>query len=244
MLVDHQIGSPMFDPTVFTLTTVQPRNLAGATIDRVLRAPMIFHLFCDEHRIDLLANMQDGRLLELSEIVALAGSCRLPLKEMRKVEARQPKPVRTKTSSLESFRGSAKTSKAIPYVIGQNAATRLRYIVQYIGWLADRRIQRLGASHPMRAPLLLAKEATVQGFIARIPTDKTHSNKRSSVHRRKALDEAAQVRLWQVTNIHSHENPWRGRHVRARTVVRRLRRSHVVTATPLDRRSPQLIEAA
>lgn len=216
MLVDHQIGSPMFDPTVFTLTTFRTRDRASNTIEGVLRALKIFHLFCDEHQIDLLANMQDGRLLELGDIDALARLCRLPMKEMQQVEARPSKPVRTKTSSLESFRGSSKASKAIPHVIGKYAATRLRYIVQYIGWLADRRIQHLGASHPMRAPLLLAKEATVRGLVARIPSDKGRGNKRSSAHRRKALDEAAQERLWQVIDMHSRENPWRGRHVRAR----------------------------
>lgn len=217
MLVDHQIGSPMFDPTVFTLTTFRTRDRASNTIEGMLRALKIFHLFCDDHQIDLLANMQDGRLLELGDIDALARLCRLPMEAVeRSVEARPSKPVRTKTSSLESYRSSAKASTAIPHVMGRYAATRLRYIVQYIGWLADRRIQHLGASHPMRAPLLLAKEATVGWLVARLPTDKTRGKGRNSAHRRQALDEAAQNRLWQVIDRHSQENPWEGRHVRAR----------------------------
>lgn len=217
MLVDRQIGSPMFDPTVFTLTEFRTRDRASATIEQVLRGLMVFYLFCDAHQIDLLENMQDGRLLELGEVDALARLCRLPMKEVeRQVEVRSSKQIWTMTSSLESYRGSSKASKAIPYVSGDSAAIRIRYIAQYIGWLADRRIQHLGASHPMRAPLLLAKDATVRGLAARIPTDKTRSKKRSSAQKRMALDEAAQDRLWQVIDMNSRENPWEGRHARAR----------------------------
>lgn len=217
MLVDRQIGSPMFDPTVFTLTEFRTRDRASATIEQVPRALMVFYLFCDVHQIDLLAHMRDGRLLELGEIEALARLCRLPMKEVeRQVQARSSTQIRTTTSSLEGYRGSSKVSKAIPHVASDSAAIRLHYIAQYIGWLADRRIRHLGATHPIRAPLLLAKDAAVRGLVARIPTGKTCSKKRSSAQRRMALDEATQDRFWQVTDMNSQENPWEGRHARAR----------------------------
>lgn len=253
MLVDRQTGSPLFDPTVFTLTEFRMCNRASATIEQVLRALMLFHLFCDKHQIDLLANMRDGRLLELGDIDALARLCRLPMTEVeRPVEARPSQPVRMKTSSLESYRASSKASKAIPHVIGHHGATRLRYIARYIGWLADRRIRHLGASHPMCAPLRLAKDLTVQGLLTRIPTDKKRCKKRNGAHRRKALDEAAQERLWQVIARHSQENPWKGRHVRARNdlIVRwfmglGIRRGELlgIRVTDVDFRTNQVVIA-
>jgi len=52
----------------------------------------------------------------------------------------------------------------------------------------------------------------VSGLAARIPTGKG----RNKTYGRRALDAAGQERLWQLVDIDSPENPWEGRHARAR----------------------------
>jgi integrase len=88
----------------------------------------------------------------------------------------------------------------------------MRYIRQFVGWLADRRILSLSARHPSHAALLHTKEIVESGLNARIPTGKG----RNKVSARKALDEAAQGLLWRIIDVDSRENPWEGRHARVR----------------------------
>lgn len=209
LLVDRRTGMPLFDPTVFTLTEFRARNRASATIEQVLRALKVFVLFCDTHQIDLTGRMLDGQLLELGELDALAKLCRLPMSEIESVtDAYTTQPYAV--VSLEAYRGKARES--LPEVDGDSAGVRMRYIRQFIGWLADRRILSLGAQHPSRAALLRTKEIIESGLNARIPTGKG----RNKVGSRKALDEAAQDLLWKIIAVDSPRNPWEGRHARVR----------------------------
>ncbi|WP_075793715.1 tyrosine-type recombinase/integrase [Massilia putida] len=209
LLVDRRTGMPLFDPTVFTLTEFRARNRASATIEQVLRALKVFVLFCEAHQIDLTSRMLDGQLLGLGELDALAKLCRLPMSEIESridADTTQPRAV----ISLESYR--AKARAGLPEVDVDSAGVRMRYIRQFIGWLADRRILSLSARHPSRAALLQTKEIVESGLNARIPTGKG----RNKVSGRKALDEAAQGLLWRIIDVDSPENPWEGRHARVR----------------------------
>ncbi|OWY27786.1 tyrosine-type recombinase/integrase [Herbaspirillum robiniae] len=210
ILVEVGTGMPLFDPTVFTLTEYRARNRASATIEQVLRAVKVFLLFCDRHGIDLDKRMLEGRLLELGELDALAQFCRFPMSDIEtQVEAAATVSKRAVTS-LESFRVKAK--KSFQEVAGDSAAVRLRYIRQFIRWLADRRLLGLSAYHPSRETLFNACETTVSGLAARIPAGKS----RNSARGRRAIGEAAQARLWEIVDPRSAENPWEGQHARIR----------------------------
>ncbi|HKT99652.1 MAG TPA: site-specific integrase [Paraburkholderia sp.] len=210
LLVDRRTGTPLFDPTVFALTEFRARNRASATIEQVLRALKVFILFCDMHRIDLSERMLDGQLLQLGELDALAQLCRLPMSEIESKIDADTTELHPAVHSLESYR--AKTRNARPEVDSESAGVRIRYIRQFIGWLADRRLLSLSARHSSRAALLGTKEIVVSGLTARIPSGRGR-NKASS---RKALDEAAQEHLWQIIDVDSTENPWEGQHARVR----------------------------
>lgn len=211
-LVDRRSGIPLFDTTVFTMTEFRSRNRASATIEQVLRALKVFVLFCDLHEIVLIERMQQGRLLELGEIDALVQLCRLPMPE---IEAQIDNTGSAKSAravvSLEAYRARAKEARL--EVAGDSAGVRVRYIRQFIGWLADRHLLCLSAQHPNRAALFSAKEIVVHGLTARTPTGK---GRNKANHDRRALDEAAQERLWQIIDVNSPENPWEGKHIRAR----------------------------
>ena len=208
LLIDLRTGVPLFDSTVFALTEFRTRNLASATIEQMLRALKVFLLFCEKHEIDLAERMLDGQLLQLGELDALAQLCRLPMSDIQAlVDSSSPVHGRT-VLPLESYR--AKVRKAIPEIV--DPGTRIRYIRRFIGWLADRRLLSMGGLHPSRTVLLSTKDIVVSGLTARIPIDKG----RNKANRHKALDEAAQKRLWQITGVNLPENPWQGRHARLR----------------------------
>ena len=210
LLVDVGTGVPLFDPTVFTLSEFRARNRASSTIEQVLRALTVFLFFCDKHRIDLASRMLEGQLLELGELDALVQLCRLPISDIEaQVDASPTAPERT-VVSIEHYR--VRANRALSEVAGHSAAVRIRYIRQFISWLADRRLLSLSARHPSRAALLSARDIVVAGLAARVPA----GNSRNKTHGRRALDDAAQERLWQIVDVNSTDNPWEGRHARLR----------------------------
>ncbi|MFM0669472.1 tyrosine-type recombinase/integrase [Paraburkholderia sediminicola] len=210
LLVDVGTGIPLFDPTVFVLSEFRARNRANTTIEQVLRALKVFVLFCDRNQIDLTKRMLDGRLFELGELDALVRTCRFPLADIEahvdgiSIAARRP------TVSLENYR--IRTKRAPQEVAGDSAGVRVRYIRQFIRWLTDRCLLSLGARHASRAALVYARDIVLAGLTARIPVGKSRNGTRG----RKALDEVAQKRLWQIIDINSPENPWKGRHAKLR----------------------------
>lgn len=210
LLVDVRTGVPLFDPTVFVLTEFRTRNRASATIEQVLRALKVLLLFCDMHRIDLARRMLEGQLLELGELDALVQLCRLPMSDIEALVDACPTAGGRTVASLENYR--ARTNRGFPEVAGDSAAVRIRYIRQFIGWLADRCLLSLSARHSSRAALLNARDIVVSGLTARVPTGKG----RNKTHSRRALDDAAQERLWKIVDVNSPENPWEGRHAKVR----------------------------
>jgi integrase len=210
LLIDVSTGMPLFDPTVFVISEFRARNRASATIEQVLRALKVYLLFCDKHRIDLAQRMVEGRLLELGELDALVQLCRLPVSDIEAQVDACPTAIGRAAVSIESYR--ARANRGLLEVAGDSAGVRIRYIRQFIGWLVDRRLLSLSARHPSRAALLNARDIVVSGLSARIPTGKG----RNKTYGRRALDAAAQERLWQVVDINSPVNPWEGRHARVR----------------------------
>ncbi|MCA8277333.1 site-specific integrase [Burkholderia sp. AU30280] len=210
LLIDVRTGVPLFDPTVFVLSEFRARNRASATIEQVLRALKVFLLFCDKHRIDLATRMLEGQLLDLGELDALVQMCRLPMSDIEAQVDACPTAAERAAVSIERYR--ARANRSLPEVAGDSAGVRIRYIRQFIGWLADRRLLSLSARHPSRAALLSARDIVVAGLAARVPT----GNNRNKTHGRRALDDAAQERLWQIVDVNSPDNPWEGRHARLR----------------------------
>ncbi|MBR8304697.1 MULTISPECIES: tyrosine-type recombinase/integrase [Burkholderia cepacia complex] len=211
ILVRVSSGVPLFDPTVFTLSQIRARNRASGTIEVVLRALMVLQLFCDQHQIDLTDRMRAGQLLEMGELDALVRLCRLP---MSAIVARGDRNITTghrrAPVTLEGYR--ARATNGIEEVASDFAGVRIRYIRNFIEWLTDRLLLSMDVQHPTRATLLDAKKLVVSGLTARISSAKGRNNARS----RRALDELAQERLWNVIEVRSTQNPWEGRHAKVR----------------------------
>ena len=71
LLLSKETGLPLWDPTLFILTTLRAANLAANTLAQAARAVMVAHQIFDFLDIDLNDRMLKGRLLTLGEIEAL-----------------------------------------------------------------------------------------------------------------------------------------------------------------------------
>lgn len=208
MLLNACTGLPLFDATAYILSEVRGRNRASATIEAVLRSLKVFQLFCDHYRISLAERMLSGQLLEMGELDALARLCRLPMSEIDLQIG--PRLIGCRCAP---FRDQQVRGKYVaPEVASDAAGVRIRYIRDFIDWLADRRILSVAANHPTCEGLRAAKATVVSRLTARMPSGKGRNKARS----RKALDDIAQDRLWQIIHVDSPENPWEGRHPRVR----------------------------
>lgn len=214
LLTDVSSGLPLFDPTVFVVSEYRARNRSNATIDQVLRALKVLLLFCRARNIDLQERMLEGELLDLGEVDDLVAVCRYPMAEVEaliSVNSSAKRPQKTgSVISLERFR--MRQSKGPAQIAGDSAALRIRYIRQYIEWLANRSILGRRERNRCRETLICARDAVTEALDARVPSGKSLNGGQE----RLALDESDQTRLWQIIEFSSSENPWKGSHARMR----------------------------
>lgn len=71
-VLDSTTGLPIWDPTLFILTTVRAANLSASTIDSVARSVMALHQILDHLSIDLHVRFSQLRVLDVGEVDAIA----------------------------------------------------------------------------------------------------------------------------------------------------------------------------
>ena len=208
------LGCRFFDPTVFVVSEFRARNRSNATIDQVLRALEVLLVFCRARDIDLNERMLKGELLHLGEVDELVATCRYPMADLEPLisaNSRVTTPRKTEAViSLERFR--KRQSKVPAQIAGDSAALRIRYIRQYIEWLANRSILAKSDKHRFRELLICARDTITDALDARVPSGKSLNGGKE----RLALDDRDQARLWKIIEPNSSENPWKGSHSRVR----------------------------
>lgn len=215
LLVDRAAGVPLFEPTLFALTELRAKNRATATIEQALRAVMILYRCLDTLGIDLPARLGQGQLLDLGEIEQLAHFCRLPVDALDEVDTTSTRRNRiAKVGSYESVRMRSSAAAKVE-VHPSTAAIRLGYIRDYIQWLATDRLLKMQREHPAHAVLTNEMEVVLRVLDQRMPS----SGKRNFVGEREGLSPEALVRLKQVIDPSSADNPWTGAHARERNAL-------------------------
>jgi integrase len=214
MLVDA-CGQPVFEPTVYSLTELRVRNRATNTIDNTLRALLVFCLFLDLRKIDLKKRLEAAQLLSLGEVEDLVRLCRLPVERLTLMldDTRTTLPV-APAVSLEKHRRRLRAESPTE-IVPASAATRLRDIRNYVGWLVANRSSRPGADDAYRSALESAREFVVGAIEARLPS----GDSRGSLGHREGLDPEVVARMLQVIDPRSTENPWRDQHSQYRNAL-------------------------
>lgn len=175
---------------------------------------MVLQRFLDALGIDLQARVGQGRLLELGEIDDLARFCRLPLAVLdRELAARSPASGAQRL--LIGERVWMRAAAAQPEVDTNSAAIRLRYIRDYLRWLATDGLLRLPRGEAAHSALLAEMDVVLRVLGERIPSIRN----RNPVRARQGLDPEAQERLEQVIDPQSIGNPWVGVHARERNAL-------------------------
>lgn len=204
-------GAPVWGATLFTLTELRARNRSSSTIENALNALIVLQLFVEQREIDLQKRMAVGALFRLDEVEDLVRTCRLSLAEIRQAASQQQRRLNAVKLSLERFRsrGSAPTSKElVPALV----ATRLRYIRDYLNWLAVNRMSRLDAASAERSVLSESARLLFQAIEARLPL----VTSRDHLTAREGLEPEVVAELLRITACDCSDNPWFEEHARRR----------------------------
>ena len=216
LLVNALDGQPLYWPTIYSLTELRARNRASNTISHSLRSILFFHLFLDLRQIDLYARIQAGQLLALSEIEDLVRLSRLPVERvtaMTPLNSGETQKFRV-VSLAEKRRVRLPTDHSIE-IDPTSVGNRLRYIRDFIGWLATERLLRLGTNAESKTQLEVSIKRVISAIDARLPAPKTAG----SFGQREGLEPEVATRLFQVIDPESQDNPWKNRHARERNAL-------------------------
>lgn len=210
LLLSKETGIPLWDATLFILTTLRATNLAANTLEQAARAVMVAHQIFSYLSIDLNDRMLKGRLLSLGEIEALVKFAALRQEELDSLLETQT--TQTKTAQVVSFKKMARRAVSkMPKVVNSETKTiRLIYIRNYIEWLVSGRRLKLDVQHKHYEALNEAARVVVGSINARMPEQGYKSSSRQGV------SSEVRARILEVIKPDSPDNPWKNKHVRAR----------------------------
>lgn len=219
-------GVPLFAPTLFISTEVRARSRSANTMEQALRAIMALYHHCHSVGIDIEERIRSGEMLTIAEIDGLTDTVRCPISEQKSV---RHTPTNSRFSALALERARV---RLVPHrglaVDPQTAATRLRYIRQYVGWLSLIHLSRLSAHSELRPRYHSARTALLDGISARIPGHNDRSN-------REGLSQPAINELMRVIGLDCPDNPW------GQAIARRRNRLIVLTLYHLGLRAGELL---
>lgn len=210
ILIDTRVGTPVFAPTVYSLTQLRGRNFATNTIELGLRHIMVFLLFLEQREINLEERFSEGRILDLAEIESLVNTCKMRVADI----VSTPSVVNAKPTRIASFEHYRMRPAPLgPEVVdGSSAASRMRGIVDYLSWLATGELLKFPAGSPEFLALEAKRQLVIEMLKARIP----ESSSRNVLDARMGLAPEAGARLFAVIAKNSSENPWSGQFTRCR----------------------------
>lgn len=212
MLCSKATGLPLFEPTLYALTELRARNRASATLQQALRSIMVLYLALERLGVDLDDRLRDLKLLEPGEIDEIIRFCRLPLSALAP-EEKLTALIAPKVMSLEKIRMGS-TPGPCEEVSQDTAAIRLHYARGYLKWRLDNQLLKLSGTRNREAQAALSAtgELALRTLENRSPALHSHQN----VGQRQGLAKEALMRLRQVIDPNSDENPWKGRYARDR----------------------------
>lgn len=201
-------GLPVHEATLF-LARFRTRGRAANTIHIVCRVLALFYRWLHKVEIDLLARLRQGQFLTNPELYRLADTVQYratDLPEDDEVDGTKPQVI-----DLNTVRAKRSRVRQTPQSVGvANQATRLRYIAQYLTFLANYVAVTLPAER--RARLEADAKFGVTLFTEQVPK----VSHRTTLGARQGLSKEEQDRLLAVVRPDSPENPWGRGFVRQR----------------------------
>lgn len=214
VLTSRLTGHPLFSPTLFVLNEMRSLGRASQTLLQATRSVKVGLQILEHLEVDLSARFADGRVMELGEIESLVRKCWLRQESIDQLLPLSQSLVSggPKVVSLEKARMRALPADDELLVDSDTVGIRLLYIRNYIAWLARGKLLSLSHKHPSHQALLASSQLVIDALSQRIPSD----SGRNALGRRQAMTKEEVVRMLDVIDPASPENPWKNHHVRVR----------------------------
>jgi len=192
--------------------------------------------------IDLLPRLRQGQFLTAQELNRLVDATQYRLCDLSDEEADERGSTIVIDIKRIRFRRKSKVEEVKSVGVGTQA-TRLRYIADYLGFLATYTGATLSSS--LRKDLEIESGRALEAFRAQIPP----VSKRAKLGAREGLSKSDQDRLVKLIDPDAHDNPWERGFVRQRNwlivvllLATGMRRGELLglQIRDLDQRSPKL----
>lgn len=201
-------GLPVHEATLF-LANFRTRGRAANTIHVVCTTLALVYRWLYEAKIDLLARLQSGQFLTIPEIHRLVDIAQYRVDDLSEEES--TKSSKTQVIDMHRVRMRRKATQPDRRPVGvANHATRLRYIVSYLDFLAG--YVAAGLPPDLKSQLLAESKQVLDVLRAQVPT----VSKRATLGDREGMSEADQNRLLSIIHPKSPNNPWKRGFVRDR----------------------------
>lgn len=204
-------GLPVHAVTLF-LQKFRKRGRAANTIHAVCQCLALLHRELDTNpRVDILERLRNGQFLTMSELARLADVAQYPMKALAHEDEHEATPQVVNLKSVRMRRSRA--ADEVSAVGKANHANRMRYMADYLGFLASYYAD--GLPRQQRQQLNLESAEALKTFKAQIPK----VTKRAQMDAREGLSKEDQDRLLQIVHPASPDNPWERGFVRRRNWV-------------------------
>ena len=202
-------GLPVHEATLF-LDRLLRRGAAANTIHYACKALALAHHEMRDAQVDMLGRFAQGRFLTSSELTRLANATRYRLDELDEPAA-APSPRGRKVISIRDVHPKLKASLSERSPVAVNTqASRLRYIIQYLGFLSD--YAKASLSKEDGRELTAETTLGLSALKAQIPIVPS----RTKVGAREGLSMEVQDELLGVLRPDSPRTPWKSKFVRKR----------------------------
>lgn len=217
LLVCREDGIPLFKPTVYITSMVRNAGKAESTSEANLRAIMFLYFWGNKNGIEIETRFRKGEFLMLHEIEMLSKDvryryCRLNSNvEINDIETRSRRRARSGVPLRQ------RREKEI-HCNAHSAGIRLRYIRNYLDWLAGQRMARTRKKSEEYFILKSNHEKMIKEINARLP-ESVRGVVRDPVFERLGLSHDVEKILIEVVDPQSSRNPFKQEHARVRNQV-------------------------
>lgn len=214
ILMKKTDGTPLFLPTVYTISIQRSSGKASATSSANLRAIMHLYTWADSNGIDIEKRFFDQDLLDIVDIESMVNAASLTYDQLCKDAETSPAPSKSGAKngiySMEKYRKSAHGQ--ICTVENKTKLIRLLYIRDYLDWLAQQQAPKISPQSKKHSLFKTSRLQMKEAIESRLPVSKGRSLKDD----REGLEPDTLKRLMDVIKTDSPENPWRKPEVRIR----------------------------
>lgn len=214
VLIDRATGIPVFEAVIYAVSELRGKNLASNTILQALRSVMILYIVLERLGIDMNRRLAQGALLDAGEIEEIVQASKTTLSALLDSPVQASVQTPKKMLSIEKARMAQTRQKIDTEVEPSTIAIRLNYIRDYLRWHTTNWMLRT-SSIDARAAMGSLVELVDNALKNKTP----QVTGRNQLYQRMGLSKEAQNYLLKAIGLASLDNPWVGKHARARNVL-------------------------